>query len=80
MANLTTAKRRRMLQKVSSLDADSAQEQMLLAGSHTFRTGLRTPEDLPNRGQHSLQMAQHKPKTDPKFNLNGTMRPLGLKF
>ena len=34
----------------------------------------------PARAQYSFQIAQHVPDTDPKFNLNGTMRPLGLKF
>eukprot|EP00435_Cladocopium_sp_Y103_P067844 s676_g30.t1 len=46
MADMTTAKRRRMLQKISSLDADTARDPMLLASSHNFPPGLRTPEEL----------------------------------
>ena len=42
-----------------------------------FQHGLK---DGTTKSQHSLQMDQQKPETDPKFNLNGTMLPLGLKF
>ena len=42
-----------------------------------FQHGLK---DGTTKSQHSLQMAQQKPETDPKFNLNGAMLPLGLKF
>ena len=35
---------------------------------------------MAQQSQYSLQMAQHKPETDPKFNLNRTMLRLGLKF
>ena len=34
----------------------------------------------PNKSPTNRPMASQTPETDPKFNPNGTMRPLGLKF